>query len=188
MKITKQQMTKIFELCEADPQAAYLEWLRYADPKDQLKDALKNYIKEQTKMACLGERYVKMSDEDSEVIASYCYCGGPLTNEKIAVKFLSFVDKYFAEELYWALDIWESEKTLYERKPWYLKMFCSLSPKPDEDSVNITVKELCELYYDFFATKDAMIQELLEGIRSVLKEKARQMNQQYLNTKGVRHE
>ena len=192
MKITRQQMNKILELCEADPQVAYLEWLRYADSKNQLKDALKNYIREQTKMACLGERYVKMPDEDGEVIASYCYSDGPLANEETAVKFLSFVDryidKYIAEELYWALDIWQSEKTLYEMKPWYLKMFCSLPPKPDEDGVDITIKELCELYYDFFAAKDAMFQNVLEGARSVLKEKARQVNRQYLNTKGVHHE
>lgn len=186
MKITKQQMTKIFELCEADPQAAYLEWLQYADPKEQLKDALKNYIKGQTKMACLGGGYVQIPDEESEIIASYCYSGGPLTNEKTAMGLLIFIVKYFDEELCWALDTWETEKMLYEGKPWYLKMFCSLSPKPD--GVRIDTKELCKLYYGFFATKDAMIQELLEGIRSVLKEKARQMNQQYLNTKGVRHE
>lgn len=159
MKITRQQMTKIFELCEADPQVAYLEWLRYADPKDQLKDALKNYIKEQTKMACLEERYVKMSDEDSEVIASYCYCGGPLTNEKIAVKFLSFVGKYLSRIGYWELELEE-----------------------------IDLEELCELYYDFFAAKDTMFQEALDSTRSVLKEKARQVNRQYLNTKGVHHE
>ena len=157
MKITKQQMTKIFELCEADPQAAYLEWLRYADPKDQLKGALKNYIREQTKMACLGERYVKMPDEDSEVIASYCYSGGPLTNEKIATRFLGFVDRYLA------------------RISYYL-----------ESEINeIDTEELCELYYDFFAAKDTMFQKVLEFARGVLKEKARQMNRQYLNIKGV---
>lgn len=188
MKITKQQMTKIFELCEADPQAAYLEWLQCADPKEQLKDALKNYIKEQTKIACLGERYVKMPDEDSEIIASYCHSGGPLTNGETAVKLLDFIDKYFAKKIYWVLDDWEIEKNLYKRKPWYLRMFCVCPPRPDENVVWIDIEELCELYYDFFATKDVMIQELLEGIRSVLKEKARQMNQQYLNTKGVRHE
>lgn len=186
MKITRQQMNKILELCEADPQVAYLEWLRYADPKEQLKDALKNCIREQTKMACLGGKYVQMLDEDSEVIASYCYSGGPLTNEKTAIGLLIFIDKYFSEELYWALDIWESEKMRYEMKPWYFKTFCSLSPKPD--SVNITVKELCELYYDFFTKKDAMVQEVLEGARNVLKKEARQTNQQYLNTKGVCHE
>ena len=186
MKITEQQMNKILELCEADPQVAYLEWLRYADPKEQLKDALKNYIREQTKMACLGERYVKMPDEDSEVIASYCYSGGPLTNEKIAARFLGFVDRYFAKKLRLDLDIWESEKEIYEMEPWYLRMLCACPPKPD--GVRIDTEEFCELYYDFFATKDVMIQELLEGIRSVLKEKARQMNQQYLNTKGVCHE
>ena len=98
MEITKQQMTKIFELCEADPQAAYLEWLQYADPKEQLKDALKNYIREQTKMACLGGRYVQIPDEDSEVIASYCYSGGPLTNENTAMGLLVFIVKYFDEE------------------------------------------------------------------------------------------
>lgn len=188
MKITRQQMNKILELCEADPQVAYLEWLQYADPKEQFKDALKNYIKEQTKMACLGGRYAQIPDEDSEVIASYCYSGGPLTNEKIAAKFLGFVDKYFAKKLHWVLDDWEIEKNLYERKPWYLRMFCACPPRPDENVVWIDIEELCELYYDFFATKDAMIQELLEGIRSVLKEKARQMNQQYLNTKRVHHE
>ena len=155
MKITRQQMNKILELCEADPQVAYLEWLRYADSKNQLKNALKNYIREQTKMACLGEGYVKMPDEDSEVIASYCYSGGPLTNEKIAVKFLSFVDRYLV------------------RIDYYLE--------PDE----IDTEELCELYYDFFAAKDVMFQKVLEGTRSVLKEKARQMNRQYLNIKGV---
>ena len=158
MKITKQQMTKIFELCEADPQAAYLEWLRYADSKNQLKDALKNYIREQTKMACLGERYVKMPDEDGEVIASYCYSGGPLANEETAVKFLSFVDRYLV------------------RIDYYLG--------PDE----IDTEELCELYYDFFAAKDTMFQKVLEGTRSVLKEKARQTNRQYLSIKGVHFE
>ena len=93
MKITKQQMTKIFELCKADPQAAYLEWLQYADPKEQLKDALKNYIKGQTKMACLGGGYVQIPDEESEIIASYCYSGGPLTNEKTAMGLLIFIVK-----------------------------------------------------------------------------------------------
>lgn len=160
MKITRQQMNKILELCEADPQVAYLEWLRYADPKEQFKDALKNYIREQTKMACLGGRYVKIPDEDSEVIASYCYSGGPLANEKIAAKFLGFVDIYLA------------------RISYYL-----------ESEINeIDTEELCELYYDFFAVKDTMFQNVLEGARSVLKEKARQMNRQYLNTKGVRYE
>lgn len=160
MKITRQQMNKIVELCEADPQAAYWEWLRCADPKEQLKDALKNYIREQTKMACLGGRYVKIPDEDSEVIASYCYSGGPLTNEKIAAKFLGFIDIYLARISYY----WESEIN------------------------EIDTEELCELYYDFFAVKDTMFQKVLEGARSVLKEKARQMNRQYLNIKGVRHE
>ena len=160
MKITRQQMNKILELCEADPQVAYLEWLRYADSKNQLKNALKNYIREQTKMACLGEGYVKMPDEDSEVIASYCYSGGPLTNEKIAAKFLGFVDIYLA------------------RIGYYL----------ESETNEIDTEELCELYYDFFAAKDTMFQNVLEGARSVLKEKARQTNRQYLNIKGVRHE
>lgn len=189
MKITIQQMDKILELCEADPQAAYLGWLRYADPKEQLKDALKNYIREQTKMACLGERYVKMPDEDSEVIASYCYRGGPLTNEKIATKFLGFVGRYvgkcFAKKLCLDLDDWGSGKKIYDRKPWYLRMFCVCPPMPDENVIWIDIEELCELYYDFFAAKDIMIQEALECARSVLKEKARQMNRQYLNIKGV---
>lgn len=155
MKITRQQMNKILELCEADPQVAYLEWLRYADPKEQLKDALKNYIREQTKMACLGGRYAQIPDEGSEVIASYCYSCGPLTNEKIAAKFLGFVDRYLV------------------RIDYYLE--------PEE----IDTEELCELYYDFFAAKDTMFQKVLEGTRGVLKEKARQMNRQYLNIKGV---
>lgn len=188
MEITRQQMTKIFELCEADPQVAYLEWLRYIDPKDQLKDALKNYIKEQTKIACLGERYVKMPDECSGEIASYCYSGAPLMNGEMVVKLLDFIDKYFAKKLYWALDDWEIEKKLYEMKPWYLRMFCTCPMRPDENVTKIDIEELCELYYDFFAAKDVVIQELLGGIRGVLKEKARQMNQQYLDTKGVCHE
>lgn len=155
MKITRQQMNKILELCEADPQVAYLEWLRYADPKEQLKDALKNCIREQTKMACLGG-YVKVSDEDGEIIASYCYSGGPLTNEKIAAKFLGFVVRYLTR-----IGYWETE--------------------PEE----IDMEELCGIYYDFFAAKDTMVQEAFEGARSVLKEKARQKNRQYLSIKGV---